>query len=51
MTLKEVNELNRERLTLAELRTIYDKYGYAAIIRAGRIVEFVPESRKGRAAT
>jgi len=43
LTLKEVNSFAKGRLTLGQVKQIHDKHGYAAVLFAGKIVEFVPK--------
>ena len=44
LTLKAVNELNKNQLTLGQMKTIYSKHGFSAEVFAGEIVAFVPKN-------
>jgi len=47
LTFKEANEFNKENLTLKQVQTLYEKHGFAAVIFAGKIVEFIHSSFAG----
>ena len=41
LTPKEVNELNADNLTPVQVRILYEKHGFIAVVSAGKIVKFV----------